>query len=65
MGFRMDPPKYYGVGTIIGKGNKERDFMVAPPAMLAVRNYLRQCRSGDTLEPYSCRRVRPGSAAAP
>ena len=41
----------YGSGTVIGKGNKERDFIVAPPAMLAIRDYLNQCRAGDTLQP--------------
>lgn len=42
-------PEYFGVGKVIGKGNKEREFIVAPPAMLEIRNYLRQCRAGDVL----------------
>jgi site-specific recombinase XerD len=43
--------EYFGVGKVIGKGNKEREFIVAPPAMLAIRNYLRQSRAGDDLLP--------------
>lgn len=43
--------EFYASGTVIGKGQKERDFIVAPPAMLAIRNYLNQYRAGDTLQP--------------
>lgn len=43
--------EYYGDGTVTGKGRKEREFVVAPPAMMAIRKYLRTCRSGDTLQP--------------
>jgi len=41
----------YASGTVMGKGKKERDFIVAPPAMLAIRDYLNQRRAGDTLQP--------------
>ena len=44
--------EYYAYGTVMGKGKKEREFIVAPPAMLAIRDYLNQRRrSGDTLQP--------------
>lgn len=43
--------EYYAHGTVIGKGKKEREFIVAPPAMLAIRDYLNKCRPGDTLQP--------------
>jgi site-specific recombinase XerD len=42
---------YYAHGTVTGKGMKEREFIVAPPAMLAIRDYLNQRRAGDTLPP--------------
>lgn len=55
--------EYFGVGRVFGKGNKEREFIVAPPAMLAIRNYLRQSRAGDDLLPLflSSRKTRLSS----
>lgn len=44
-------PEYYGLGVVTGKGNKQREFLVAPPAMLAIRVYLKQCRAQDSLSP--------------
>lgn len=43
--------EYYAVGIVIGKGMKEREFIVAPPAMLAVREYLILRRAGDNFPP--------------
>lgn len=43
--------EYYASGTVIGKGKKEREFIVAPPAMLVIRDYLNQRRAGDALQP--------------
>jgi site-specific recombinase XerD len=42
---------YYGVGKVRGKGGKEREFIVGPIAMLAIRDYLRRSRAGDDLVP--------------
>lgn len=43
--------EYYAYGTVVGKGKKEREFMVAPPAMQAIRDYLNQHRAGDAFPP--------------
>lgn len=52
--------EYYGIATITGKGNKEREIIVAPPAMLAIRNYIKTARATDTLPPLflSSRKIR-------
>ena len=43
--------EYYGEATVIGKGNKSRDFIVGPPAVIAIRAYLKESRAADALPP--------------
>lgn len=36
--------EYYGVGEVVGKGRKRRQFIVGPAAFLAIVDYIKECR---------------------
>ncbi len=39
--------QYFGTGQVIGKGRKQRKFMVGPAALEALGEYIRTCRASD------------------
>ncbi len=41
--------EYFGVGEVIGKGRKRRQFMVGPIAIKALRQYIKECRTKDSI----------------
>jgi site-specific recombinase XerD len=43
--------EYYGVGEVIGKGRKRRQFLVGPAALQALTDYITECRKNDTSGP--------------
>ena len=42
-------PEYYGIGEVVGKGGKRRQFIVGPKAVLAIREYVAANRTADTI----------------
>jgi site-specific recombinase XerD len=40
--------EYFGVGEVVGKGRKRRQFLVGPTALHALANYLNECRKNHT-----------------
>jgi integrase/recombinase XerC len=40
---------YYGIGQVMGKGRKRRQFLVGPVALQALREYIKKCRTKDNI----------------
>lgn len=40
--------EFYGIGEVIGKGNKRRKFLVGPSALQALGDYIRESRIKDS-----------------
>lgn len=43
--------EFFGIGEVLGKGNKKRGFIVGPAGMKALKEYLINSRSADSLKP--------------
>ncbi len=41
--------EYFGTGEVVGKGRKRRLFMAGPKAMQALRDYIRESRTKDSI----------------
>lgn len=39
--------EYFGTGEVLGKGRKRRQFLVGPAAILALGEYIKECRMKD------------------